>query len=101
MHVMQERAAGLKRSEDPEEDDEVGDLCVWNKDNVKSTGGNRLTQNCEFFLVFYYSEFGKMSASHFNFEAADNRPKSISHNRVIKKVICPSGSNVQCIRSRP
>lgn len=64
-----------------------GDLCVWTKDNVHSTGGNRLTQNCEFFLVLYYSTDGKMSPSHFSFVKKDNRPKSIRHNRVIKKVI--------------
>jgi hypothetical protein len=84
LEVMGEMSAGVR-----EEDDEksAGDLCVWVKENVKSTGGNRLTQTCEFFLVFYYSSVGKMSPLHFNFLATDDRPKSIIHNRVLKKVI--------------
>jgi hypothetical protein len=63
-----------------------GDLCVWVKNNVKCLGGNRLVQNCEFYLVFYFSQQGMMSSGHFNFSATDARPKAITMNRVVKKV---------------
>ena len=64
-----------------------GDFCAWVKPNVKSLGGNRLTQTLEFFLILYYSHDGKMNACHFNFDAQDIRPKSIEHPRVISKVV--------------
>jgi hypothetical protein len=84
LEVMGEKSAGVREEEDGKS---AGDVCVWVKENVKSTGGNRLVQTCEFFLIFYYSSVGKMSPLHFNFSPTDERPKSIIHNRVLKKVI--------------
>ena len=34
--------------------EEHGTLCIWSKPNVKSMGGNRLTQNFECFLIFFF-----------------------------------------------
>lgn len=61
------------------------DLCCWVKDNIKDTGGNRLTQNCEFFLVCYYSKNGKISPHHFAFGPNDPRPKAVTFSRVTSK----------------
>jgi hypothetical protein len=84
LEVMGEMSAGV-REEDVK--NSAGDLCVWVKENVKPTGGNRLTQSCEFFLIFYYSSVGKMSPLHFN---TDDRLKTIIHNSVLKKVVIVS-----------
>ena len=61
------------------------DLCVWVKDNIKDTGGNRLTQNCEYFLVCYWSKNGKISPHHFAFGPNDPRPKAVTYSRVTSK----------------
>lgn len=68
-----------------------GDLCVWTKPNVKSTGGNRLCQTIEFVLILYRSEDGQMSASHFNLVASPDGcigPKHWDYRRVQQRVCC-------------
>ena len=63
-----------------------GDLCVWIKPNVSSTGGNRLTQTVEFILVLRYGKNGMVQDSHFNYDKSDNRNKHWIYRRVQKKV---------------
>ena len=76
MSVMQNQNAGIA----------AGDVCVWHKPNLSTTGGLRLTQTHELFLMFYFSNTGVLTPAHFNFQPSEPRPKTLTFRRVQLKV---------------